>query len=180
MVQKLTQDLAIISKLGDNPGSENYLTTAALRAKFDAAVLIIQQYINDVLVPALDMSSNPAGGLDMQGSIDMAGYSLTGLKDPSNDKDAVSFGFAKKTFALATELTDLLNDIDAAAKVAENAKTAADGAATLAATAKSIADAALPASGGALTGVLTLTKDIHYGDTLPAAGTKGRIFFKKV
>jgi hypothetical protein len=180
MIQKLTQDLAIISKLGDNPGSENNLTTAALRAKFDAAALIIQQYINDVLVPALGMSSNPAGGLVMQGTIDMAGYSLTGLKEPSNDRDAVSLEFAKKTFALATELTDLLNDIDAAAKAAEDAKTAANAAGTLAAEAKLIADAALPASGGAITGVVTLTRDIHYGDELPAAGTEGRIFFKKV
>lgn len=45
---------------------------------------------------------------------------------------------------------------------------------------------ALPASGGKVTGPLTLggilvlTEDVHYGATLPAAGTKGRIFLKKV
>lgn len=44
---------------------------------------------------------------------------------------------------------------------------------------------ALPKSGGAMTGPLTvnklvLTKGVDYGDTLPAAGTPGRIFFKKV
>lgn len=45
---------------------------------------------------------------------------------------------------------------------------------------------ALPASGGKVTGqlvlggILVLTEGVHYGDTLPAAGTKGRIFLKKV
>lgn len=187
MVQKLTQDLAIISKLGDNPGSENNLTTEALRAKFDAAALIIQQYINDVLVPALDVSSNPEGGLVMQGAIDMAGYSLTGLKSPVNNKDAVSLEFAKKTFALATELTDILSEIGTVSASAEKAQTTATSAADLAATAKGTADAAqktaaaaLPKAGGVLTGMLILTEGVHYGETLPAAGAKGRIFFKKV
>ena len=39
---------------------------------------------------------------------------------------------------------------------------------------------ALPADGGKVTGPLVLTEGVHYGTTLPEAGTKGRIFFKKV
>lgn len=39
---------------------------------------------------------------------------------------------------------------------------------------------ALPMSGGTMTGIVTLTEGIHYGDTLPEAGTPGRIFFKRV
>lgn len=39
---------------------------------------------------------------------------------------------------------------------------------------------ALPVSGGKLTGALILTEGVHYGDTLPKAGTPGRIFFLKV
>lgn len=45
---------------------------------------------------------------------------------------------------------------------------------------------ALPVAGGKVTGqlvlggILVLTEGVHYGDTLPAAGTKGRIFLKKV
>ena len=43
----------------------------------------------------------------------------------------------------------------------------------------------LPLSGGKLTGALTVNdlifvSGVNYGDTLPAAGTVGRIFFKKV
>lgn len=187
MITKLTQDLAVISKLGDNPGSENNLSTAALRAKFDEAALIIQRYINEVLVPALDTSSNPEGGLSMNGSIDMSGYALTGLKDPVNSKDAVSLAYARKTFALASELTAILDDINAAATAAEralrqagNASRIAELASSAARTAQETANAALPKSGGTLTGILVLTEGVHYGDTLPPPGTPGRIFFKKV
>ena len=194
MITKLTQDLAVISKLGDNPGSENNLSTAALRAKFDEAALIIQRYINEVLVPALDTSSNPEGGLIMKGSIDMSGYALTGLKTPVNSKDAVSLEFANKTFALASELTGVLNDIEAAATAAGKAQSAAAEASDEAAAAMSAAEtaqsaasaaqktanAALPKAGGTLTGNLILTSGVNYGSSLPAAGKKGRIFFKKV
>ncbi len=40
--------------------------------------------------------------------------------------------------------------------------------------------AALRRDGGTMTGILQLTEGIHYGDTLPTAGTPGRIFFKVV
>jgi hypothetical protein len=42
------------------------------------------------------------------------------------------------------------------------------------------ANNALPKAGGKLTGALTLTEGVHYGTSLPSAGTKGRIFFKVV
>ena len=38
----------------------------------------------------------------------------------------------------------------------------------------------LPLSGGTLTGLLCLTENVHYGDTLPEPGSVGRVFFKKV
>lgn len=44
----------------------------------------------------------------------------------------------------------------------------------------STANKALPKAGGKLTGALTLTEGVHYGTSLPSAGTKGRIFFKVV
>ena len=45
---------------------------------------------------------------------------------------------------------------------------------------------AIPADGGTVAGPLTLggmlirTEGVHYGDTLPAPGNKGRLFFKRV
>ena len=51
--------------------------------------------------------------------------------------------------------------------------------------AQATADAALPKSGGTMKGMLTtkgirLTNGVDYGESLPAAGTPGRLFFKVV
>ena len=48
-IAKFLDDLAIISKLGDNPGTDNGLTANGLKAKFDEAALIIQNFINSLI-----------------------------------------------------------------------------------------------------------------------------------
>ncbi len=68
---------------------------------------------------------------------------------------------------------------------ADNAQTAANSANNAATEAQNTANAALPKAGGTMTGQLkvkglVLTSGTDYGTTLPAAGTAGRIFFKKV
>lgn len=50
-IRKLTEDLAIIQKLDDEPNDVGGLTAAELKAKFDEAGLNIQKYINDSLIP---------------------------------------------------------------------------------------------------------------------------------
>lgn len=52
-IQKFDADLDIISKLSDYP-SEDGLETDAFKAKFDLAANLLKEYINDVLIPALD------------------------------------------------------------------------------------------------------------------------------
>lgn len=47
-------DLAIISKLSDNPNTGDGLSAEELKAKFDAAPKLIQDYINNILIPNLD------------------------------------------------------------------------------------------------------------------------------
>lgn len=94
-IPKLLKDLAIVSKLGDNPGSDNGLSTSAFRATFDEAALLIQSYINNELLPALNMFTNPAEGLDMTGPINMNGQALGGLNAPTEDDQAVNWGTAK-------------------------------------------------------------------------------------
>jgi hypothetical protein len=89
-IPRFDEDLAIISKLGDNPGSDNNLTTDAFRAKFDEGPQKIQQYLNEVLLPAVEQSSSPQEGLTMQGAINMNGNALTGLQAPSADTDAAT------------------------------------------------------------------------------------------
>lgn len=48
-ISKFLDDLAIISKLGDNPGTDNGLTANGLKAKFDEAALKIQTFINSLV-----------------------------------------------------------------------------------------------------------------------------------
>lgn len=102
-IPKFLQDLAIISKLGDNPGSDNNLTTSGLRAKFDEAGLAIQNYINNTLIPALSGLANPEEGLNMKANIVMGGNKVTGLGTPTAEGDAVPLGYANQNFAPAVE-----------------------------------------------------------------------------
>ena len=60
-IPKFLEDLLIISKLGDNPGADNGLSSSGLREKFDEAGVKIQKYINDTLIPALPGHFAPAG-----------------------------------------------------------------------------------------------------------------------
>lgn len=53
-IPKFLEDLNIISKLGDYPGSDNNLSTAQFKAKFDEAGQKIQNYINNTLLPHLN------------------------------------------------------------------------------------------------------------------------------
>ena len=53
-IPKFMDDLAIISKLSDNPNTGDGLSAEELKARFDAAPLAIQNYINTILIPNLD------------------------------------------------------------------------------------------------------------------------------
>lgn len=54
-IPKFEEDIEILSKLGDYPGSDNNLSTAGFKAKFDEAAVKFKNYINNVLIPNLDM-----------------------------------------------------------------------------------------------------------------------------
>lgn len=53
-IPKFTEDMDIIGKLGDYPGSDDGLSTDAFREKFDEAGKKIKAYLNDTLTPELD------------------------------------------------------------------------------------------------------------------------------
>lgn len=50
-IPKFEADLNIISKLPNYPGAEGGLTPEEFRAKFDEAALLLQEYLNEVLIP---------------------------------------------------------------------------------------------------------------------------------
>ena len=102
-IPELSNDLNIISKLGDNPGADDGLTAEGLKAKFDEGSLTIQQYINGVLIAKLNEIFAEGGqlneGLIMTGPINMNQQMLFGLKNPVNDSEPVNLGFAIANYA---------------------------------------------------------------------------------
>lgn len=53
-LEKLTKDLNIVQQLDDEPNDVGGLSAAELKKKFDEGSLTIQEYINNVLIPALE------------------------------------------------------------------------------------------------------------------------------
>lgn len=53
----LEEDLAVISKLEDEPNDVSGMTPEALKAAFDRSGLTIQQYLNQVLLPQLEQQA---------------------------------------------------------------------------------------------------------------------------
>lgn len=51
---RLNNDMYIVSKLGDNPKVDNGLSTDQFRARFDEAGIIIQSFLNNILIPELE------------------------------------------------------------------------------------------------------------------------------
>lgn len=51
-------DVEIISKLGSYPGADNGLTPEGFRAKFDLAAKLIKEYINTILLPNINMTTD--------------------------------------------------------------------------------------------------------------------------
>ncbi|MGM9587244.1 MAG: hypothetical protein ACI3VA_07155 [Candidatus Limivicinus sp.] len=102
---KLLDDLKFIQKLGDNPNTDNGLTAAELKAWFDKAPVVIQDYINNVLIAKLDSLAQdvesfaagtgflPIKGGAMSGDIAMGGHKVTGLGTPTDASDAVPMSF---------------------------------------------------------------------------------------
>jgi hypothetical protein len=100
---KLNKDLAIISKLGDNPNIDDDLSSAGLKAKFDESALILQKFLNEELIAELDRlfaggDSVPVDGLNMNGAINMNNNPLQNVRDPSSEHEALNLRYALKNF----------------------------------------------------------------------------------
>ena len=62
-VDRFLKDVEIISKLGYNPGTDDGLEPDEVQAKFDEAAVAIKEYLNTVIVPAVEGAEG--GGIVM-------------------------------------------------------------------------------------------------------------------
>lgn len=112
-IPELTADMEVIQKLGRRPNTDDGLTEAGFKAKFDEAGIAIKKFINEKVVPAInDYVVSTDGLLDrsggtMSGNIAMGGNRVTGLGTPTDDGDAApkSYVDAAKTDAVAAAKT---------------------------------------------------------------------------
>jgi hypothetical protein len=112
------------------------------------------------------------------------------LDKPVSTAQAEAIAKAKEEVLMSandaqTSADNAQTSADNAQTSADNAKTAADNAQATADEAKGTANAALPISGGTMTGTIglkgiVLTDGEDYGLELPTVGNKGRLFFKVV
>ena len=53
-IPQMTDDLNIIGSLGDNPNTDNGLSPEELKAKFDEAAKLIQNFLNLIMIPEVN------------------------------------------------------------------------------------------------------------------------------
>lgn len=178
----LTTDLDVIQKLDDLPNAVGGLSAADLKAKFDEAANAVKDYINTVLLAQLQAETSGQAGANRIG---ISG--IVGLTGTDNVQDALAAIYAAAQAAQAgtildgTITTEKLADLAVTTiKLAENAVTGEKLAAGVVDNSKCDFSGGLTV-GGDLTqqGKIILDSDC-YGNTLPAAGTPGRLFFLKV
>lgn len=115
-LERLTEDLNFVANLGDDPKRDDGLSTPQFKSVFDKAGLIIQNFINNKLIPGLEGAVSEegllsqintvlgkkldksggtiTGELNMNAKINMNGNSVSGLIDPAEDGDAVPKSYA--------------------------------------------------------------------------------------
>lgn len=90
---QFSEDMDIIQKLGDTPGTDNNLDWKQLQAKFDEAGNLIKTYLNSI-VPLLNAAFRNEGsvitGGTLIGDLDVHGNRLFGIDTPTADSDAAS------------------------------------------------------------------------------------------
>lgn len=116
-IPELTADMEVIQKLGRRPNTDDGLTEAGFKAKFDEAGIAIKKFINEKVVPAInDYVVSTDGLLDksggtMTGAIAMSGNKVTGLGTPEEDTDAANKSYVDtsmtsvKTVSVSATLT---------------------------------------------------------------------------
>lgn len=117
-VSNFNDDLNIIAGLGNNPNSDNNLSDEQLKSTFDKSGLLIQKFLNEILIPAVNRIENAVGfkgthkeltGRDAESQHPMS--AITGLvealeKASKSASDAM--GVAVEKTSVVTETVTLL------------------------------------------------------------------------
>lgn len=96
----MTDDVEVIAKLGNRPGSENKLQSPELKAKFDEASVLLKAHMNKVIGILNSLLGSEGGvlsGGNMAGPLNMNGFRLFGLSDPAETGDAVNKAYFDST-----------------------------------------------------------------------------------
>lgn len=108
-IPELEENVKIISQLGDNPNADNGLTPEELKAKFDAAAVILKDHLNLVVQRINDLLGTGGSffnGGTMLGVLNMNGFGLTNLPAPTAENDAVSKAYADAIKLIAEAAKD--------------------------------------------------------------------------
>lgn len=185
-------DVNIHTKLGDDPNVDNNLTADEIKALFDSPMVAFKQYINEVLIPALD-SFAPESSMAAFVQTDRPEY-FPCLWFRPNATGAYDINFIASNGTAYNIVQNIADNSVTSSKIAVGAVSEnkladgavtgvklADGAITTAKIANGqITDAKLNKAYMPAREQMLLIDGVHYGTELPAPGTPGRLFFKKV
>ena len=190
------EDMEIISKQSTYPNDADGMTPEELKASFDRAGKLIQEYINNTLLTELGGASGaanlgvgPVNGTDMGATIQAALDALAAQIVEATLGTIPDKSIGERTFADLAVSTRALSELAVtAAKIAAGAVTTAK-LATGAVTAAKIATGAVTnektdfSGGFSPAGPIPLTKGVHYFDSvedIPAGTDEGRLYLVKV
>ena len=114
VVRRLTEDVANIQKLGDNPRTDNGMDAAELKAWFDKAPEAIKSFLNESMIPDIERKFRSQdewadtvdeainsfvkgegfvpldGSQPMTGDLNMDGHRVVGVADPTDGSHATN------------------------------------------------------------------------------------------
>lgn len=160
-VSTMSDDLGIVAKLGDNPNTDNNLSEDELKATFDKGPKLIQNYLNTVLVPALNRLIGAVGFTGTHSE-------LSGRDEEAQHPISAILGL---TEALNSKASNGHNHSGIYAEVNHNHDDA------YAAAGHDHEGAYLEVTEGAVAMPLILVENVHYGATVPENPEVGRLYF---
>ena len=128
------EDMDIIQKLGDTPGTDNNLSSDELKVMFDRGGNLLKKHINKIIAmlnSVLSGEGNVITGGTLIGDIDVNKQRLFGLADPEEVTAAASKGYVDTTAAEVKNLAlqkaggSMSGNIDMGGNAITNMKTPA-------------------------------------------------------